>query len=149
MMRYLLYESESQLISLEKEISFMRNYFDLMKLRINEKVTVNVSFPEETQNIKVSPLLFIPFIENAFKHGISYREKSFIDIVLQIDEGNINFMCRNSKVLSGKPVEKHSGIGLENARKRLKLLYPGKHKLEIDENDEMFQVLLTIQISES
>ncbi|GET22479.1 sensor histidine kinase [Prolixibacter denitrificans] len=149
MMRYLLYESESELIPLEREISFMRNYFDLMKLRINEKVTVNVSFPEETQNIKVSPLLFIPFIENAFKHGISYREKSFIDIVLQVDDGKINFMCRNSKVSSGKPVEKHSGIGLENARKRLKLLYPGKHKLEIHENDEMFQVLLTIQISES
>lgn len=149
MMRYLLYESESDYISLEKEISFMRNYFDLMKLRINEKVTVNVSFPEETQNIQVSPLLFIPFIENAFKHGISYREKSFIDIVLQVEEDKINFMCRNSKVLSGKPVEKHSGIGLENARKRLSLLYPGKHQLEIDENDESFQVLLTIQINEA
>ena len=148
MMRYLLYESESELIPLEREIRFMRNYFDLMKLRINEKVTVNVSFPEETRNIEVSPLLFIPFIENAFKHGISYREKSFIDIVLQVGDENINFMCRNSKVTSGKTVEKHSGIGLENARKRLMLLYPEKHKLEIDENEEMFKVLLTIQISE-
>jgi LytS/YehU family sensor histidine kinase len=108
-----------------------------------------VSFPEETQNIQVSPLLFIPFIENAFKHGISYREKSFIDIVLQVEEDKLNFMCRNSKVLSGKPVEKHSGIGLENARKRLSLLYPGRHKLEIDENDESFQVLLTIQINKA
>lgn len=149
MMRYLLYESESERISLEREIGFMKNYFDLMKLRVNEKVTVTVSFPEDAKNIQISPLLFIPFIENAFKHGISYREKSFIDIVLQVEEDKINFMCRNSKVLSGKPVEKHSGIGLENARKRLSLLYPGKHSLEIYENDESFQVLLTIQINEA
>jgi two-component sensor histidine kinase len=149
LMRYLLYESEQRLTNLSNEIDFMNNYIDLMRLRTSNKVSLNVSFPEKTENINLPPLLFIPFIENAFKHGISYREKSFINISMKIDDENLTFNCDNS--IGNSKVEKednHNGIGLENVRKRLKLLFPGKHTLKIERAEKTFVVNLAINIKE-
>ena len=95
-MRYLLYESEQGNTTLSNEIDFMNNYIDLMKLRVNDKVDLSVSFPKKYEDRKIPPLLFIPFIENAFKHGISYREKSFIDINMMVNMDSITFRCVNS-----------------------------------------------------
>jgi LytS/YehU family sensor histidine kinase len=149
LMRYLLYESEHGKTSLGKEISFMTHYIDLMKLRLSQKVELKIDLPQTEINLEIPPLLFIPFIENAFKHGISYREKSFIHISLNIENYKIHFSCINSL---GQPVEKntdenHSGIGLENVKKRLNLLFPDKHTLSIDKSDSAYKVLLEIEIN--
>ncbi len=149
LMRYLLYESERGETMLSHEIDFMKHYIDLMKLRLSGKVKLNVDFPEEGTQIKIPPLLFIPFIENAFKHGISYREKSFISVLMKVENGQIIFNCENS---IGKPAEKetgekYSGIGLDNVKKRLALLFPGKNVLNIESKEKTFHVHLEIELS--
>lgn len=148
LMRYLLYESEQGNIKLSQEIDFIKNYIELMKLRISNKVDVLVSFPDKYPDKIIPPLLFIPFIENAFKHGISYREPSNISIVMKIDETELFFWCSNRII--HKPDETSltdSGIGLENVRKRLMLLFPNSHTLVIDESDNFYKVNLRIDIS--
>lgn len=148
LMRYLLYDSEHGDTKLSNEIDFMTNYIDLMKLRMNSKISLNVSFPEKYEDINIPPLIFIPFIENAFKHGISYREKSFIDISMTTDENSVFFRCLNSKVKTREENEPgHSGIGMDNVTKRLNLLFPGKHELKINESDKEFEVLLQIKFT--
>jgi two-component system LytT family sensor kinase len=148
LMRYLLYESEQGNTRLSNEIDFMNNYIDLMKLRMSEKINLAVSFPGKYDNINIPPLLFIPFIENAFKHGISYREKSFIDISMLTDRDSITFRCANSVIMSREDTEPaHSGIGLENVRKRLNLLFPKKHLLKIDKSERAFEVVLNIKFA--
>lgn len=143
LMRYLLYESEHGESKLSDEISFLNHYIDLMKLRLSNKVELSVSLPENGSGISIPPLLFIPFIENAFKHGISYREHSFVDIQMKVDGNNIFFSVRNSVRESQKGIEgQHSGIGLENVKKRLSLLFPNTHQLKIEEGTDEFKVEL-------
>jgi hypothetical protein len=144
LMRYLLYESEKGDISLNSEIAFMKNYIDLMKLRLSDKVSLTTSFPVDEPNISIPPLIFIPFIENAFKHGVSYRDKSFIKIELKVFDRKILFTSQNS-IAPKQEDMLDSGIGLENVRKRLALLFPGMHKLQIDTKDNIFEVSLEIE----
>jgi two-component system LytT family sensor kinase len=150
LMRYLLYDSEQGTSQLSSEIDFMNNYIDLMRLRMSEKVKLHVDFPSKYENTTVPPLLFIPFIENAFKHGISYREKSFIDISMEVGKEWITFTCRNSIV---RPVNEigteSSGIGLDNVSKRLNLLYPGRHELTIESSNAAFHVILKISMNKA
>ncbi len=148
LMRYLLYESEQGNTKLSNEIEFMNNYIDLMKLRMSEKINLAISFPENYEDKSIPPLLFIPFIENAFKHGISYREKSFIDISMTTKQDSISFRCVNSIAKSREDSDSgHSGIGLENVSKRLNLLFPGKHELKINKMDTEFEILLQINFA--
>lgn len=148
LMRYLLYESEQGNTRLSNEIDFMNNYIDLMKLRMSDKISLTVSFPVKYEDINIPPLLFIPFIENAFKHGISYRERSFIDISMLANKDSITFRCANSLFKAREDNENsHSGIGLENVRKRLSLIFPGKHELKINKTDMAFEVLLYINFA--
>jgi len=145
LMRYMLYDSEQGNTHLSNEIDFMNNYIDLMKLRMSEKISLKVSFPEKFEDITIPPLLFVPFIENAFKHGISYRESSFIDITLSIDQNSITFICKNSIIRSREETEaNHSGIGLENVTKRLNLLFQNKHTLKINKAGTVYEVVLNI-----
>jgi two-component system, LytTR family, sensor kinase len=145
LMRYLLYESEQGKTSMLHEIDFMKNYIDLMKLRLSSRVELKVSFPEEFPDFEFPPLLFIPFIENAFKHSVSFRGKSYIRISLKLHDDSILFDCSNSIGESSSPGDgQHSGIGLDNVRKRLNLLFPGFHKLDISENQGEFLVRLEI-----
>jgi two-component system, LytTR family, sensor kinase len=147
MMRYLLYESEKGDAKLSSEIDFMNNYIDLMRLRMSDKVSLKVDFPEKYTDYTLPPLLFISFIENAFKHGISFRDKSFIEISLVSDESGIFFRSRNSvSPAAGEGQADSSGIGLGNVRKRLELLFPGKHDLKIEEKDSTFTVELKIDM---
>ena len=147
-MRYLLYESEQGNTHLSNEIDFMNNYIDLMRLRMSEKISLTVAFPEIYDDLNIPPLLFIPFIENAFKHGISYREKSFIDINMLADKDSITFRCFNSIIKQREEAEPvHSGIGLENVSKRLNLLFPGKYELKLNKSDTEFEVILKISFS--
>jgi hypothetical protein len=145
MMRYMLYESEQGNTKLSHEIEFMKGYIDLMKLRMNERVRLTVAFPEEYEDQDLPPLLFIPFIENAFKHGVSTAGNSFIDISLMAVGREIFFRVSNSITrLSADAPRASSGIGLDNVRKRLALLYPGRHELKIDEQEQLFTVELRI-----
>lgn len=145
LMRYLLYESEHGKTLISHEIDFMNNYIALMKLRLSSKVELNVSFPVDYVDFHIPPLLFIPFIENAFKHGISNRETSFIDLMMKVERNRIVFSSENSNWKSNQPNDKeNSGIGLENVKKRLLLLFPEKHQLRINQDEHSFRVNLEI-----
>jgi len=148
LMRYLLYESEQGNTLMSNEIDFMNNYIDLMKLRMSDKINLSVSFPDKYEDFNIAPLLFVPFIENAFKHGISYREKSFINITMTVNKDSLTFLCNNS-FFKSREVEdnEHSGIGLENVGKRLNLLFPGKHELKTNKSETAFEVILYIDFS--
>lgn len=146
LMRYLLYESEQGNVRLSNEIDFMKNYIDLMKLRMNDRVSLNIDFPEKYDDVDIPPLLFIPFIENAFKHGITNRGLSFINIKLVSSGKELEFKCSNS-IANGGFEEKQPGIGLDNVTKRLKLLFPGKHDLRISRENESYSVHLTIRFA--
>jgi two-component system, LytTR family, sensor kinase len=148
MMRYMLYESEHQKAPMAHELAFMESYVALMRLRLSAKVDFQVSFPKDCPAIDVPPLLFVSFIENAFKHGISHREQSFIHIVLVADENHLNFTCINSihALTEAGADMAYGGIGLENVKKRLALLYPSKHHLEIEQTDHRYSVNLEIKL---
>jgi LytS/YehU family sensor histidine kinase len=148
MMRYLLYDSEHGNTKLSNEIDFMNNYIDLMKLRMTSKIILTVSFPEKYEDRSIPPLIFIPFIENAFKHGISNREKSFIVINMTTEKDSILFRCANSLIKTREESDpSQSGIGLENVSKRLNLLFPEKHEIKINKTEKEFEVLLQINFA--
>ncbi len=150
LMRYLLYDSEHGETLLSNEIDFMNNYIALMKLRINPRVNLEVFFPETYNDVSVPPLLFIPFIENAFKHGISSKGKSFIKISMDIKDGRLTFKSENSLGSGNQPSDPaHSGIGLDNVKKRLSLLFPGKHEMNVLQNESIFSVTLDIELKKS
>jgi len=145
MMRYLLYESERGETMMSHEIDFMENYIDLMKLRLSSRVDLQIDFPKEFADFSIPPLLFIPFIENAFKHGSGHRESSFIKISMKIADNSVFFLAENSIGKSAQTGDlQHSGIGLDNVKKRLGLLFPGRHELRIEPGDKIFKVELTI-----
>ena len=146
LMRYLLYESEHGETLMSHEIDFMNNYIALMKLRLSSRVALQIDFPKEFSDFSIPPLLFIPFIENAFKHGISFRDPSFINISMKIEKDQIIFTSENSITKNNQTEDlQHSGIGLENVQKRLSLLFSGMHDLKIEQDDTIFRVKLSIQ----
>ena len=147
LMRYLLYESQNKLSLLSDEVNFTKNYIDLMKLRLIDEYDLVVNLPKDCDALKVHPLLFIPFVENAFKHGVTYRKHSFIHINMSVDEKHIKFSTKNSIGAMNQPGDKQfEGIGLENVKKRLALLYPDSHSLTIKEIDDVFSVELDLEI---
>ncbi len=130
MMRYVLYDSQNGQVFLSKELKFLNDYIELMKLRLTEKTLVKYEFPEQINELILSPMLFLPFVENAFKHGTSNVEHGFITVKLQQWENEIELSVRNT--IFGKQrqnVETSNGIGLANTQRRLDLLYPGKYAL--------------------
>lgn len=153
MMRYILYDSSMKSISLAKEVTFIKNYLSLMRERFSpKKVEIECILPEEDKvtNISVPPLVFIVFIENAFKHGISYRELSKINISLCVGKNKeIEFSCTNSRYPEKKDQNGASGIGLTNIRKRLNLIYGSNHYLDITTDAMKFNVKLKIPFYEN
>lgn len=131
LLRHVLYEDKQQFVALDHELVFMKSYIELMSLRLSGKVDLQVDMPEEGKGMLVAPLLFITLIENAFKHGVSPVEKSFIHICFRLEEGE-RIYCRieNSNFPKQDNDRSGSGIGLENLSKRLNLLYPGKYILK-------------------
>lgn len=145
LMRYVLYEASNKTILLSREIQFLENYVTLMSLRYTDKVSIGMELPLEVPEVQIPPLLFISFVENAFKHGVSYRKDSFIRVVMQLEEGNrLSFRCTNSNGSSSE--EQHHGIGLENIRKRLRLLFGNNYTLSLNEDENKFDVLLIIPL---
>jgi LytS/YehU family sensor histidine kinase len=147
MMRYVLNESGQDNKLLSDEIEFMNNYIDLMKLRIGAKTKLKVNFPAEHKVLMIPHLLFISLIENAFKYGISVQEESYVNISLECEENNILFKCENGLPESNNgTIFASPGIGLENLKKRLSLLYPDRHELIIFRTKNKFEVNLIIQL---
>jgi two-component system LytT family sensor kinase len=151
MMRFMLHENMQPKILLSREIEYMRNYIGLQRLRTDTIPGVNIEtrIEETLSSEQISPMLLIPFVENAFKHGISFREQSFIRISLNVSSKTLHFDVTNSQHprLENDPEKDKSGIGLENVKKRLQLLYPKKHELIIRETGREFFVHLSIQLS--
>lgn len=145
LMRHLLYESESDKIALQKEMGFIKNYVELMKLRFSDKVIINLEIPEKLPNKSIPPLLFTSYVENAFKHGISYKQASFINISFSFSEDELTFDISNSQTPNDQ-VEESSGIGIANSRKRLDLIYGTNYTLEIADSKTEYSVHLNLPI---
>ncbi|WP_219223069.1 sensor histidine kinase [Pedobacter antarcticus] len=147
MMRYLLYDTQTGITPLSKEVSFIRDYLALMQLRLNESTTVSFLGPDPDADVNIAPMLFLPYIENAFKHGISTISPSQITINLSLEANQIaltvtNTICTENTELA----DNYGGIGLLNTKRRLDLLYPGKHTFcaEKTEDGKEFIVHLTL-----
>lgn len=145
MMRYLLYETETDKTRLRREIEFLESYIDLMKMRFNTRVRIELKLPENIPDKSIPPFIFISLIENAFKHGISYKDESFIYIDLSIHNDHLNLDITNSKAEKTR-YEEFSGIGIENTRKRLALLYGENYSMNISDNKDTFSVNLSVPL---
>lgn len=147
LMRYTLYECNSQLVLLSQEINFITQYLSLMKLRYSDKVEIVCELPTVTNGIMLPPMLLVTFIENAFKHGVSYQQPSFIHIALAVGDDNktVRFDCCNSRHTL-KRSDNSGGIGLENVRKRLDLIYDKNYRLTVeDDNPKQYRVTLELK----
>ena len=144
MMRYVLYEGDRQAVPLTKEMAFVRTYVKLMQLRYTDKVRIALALPAEVPDRTIPPLILISFIENAFKHGVSYQRESFIEVKTAVEGDALHFECRNSK--AEKPNEEKGGVGLANVRKRLDLLYNQNYTLHIDDAADVYTVELMLPL---
>lgn len=144
MMRHILYEGSKKLIPLTREVEFLNLYVQLMRLRYTRKVHINVDVPPQLPELKLPPLMLIIFVENAFKHGISYREESFIDIKLRVEDKRLLFSCCNSKPTQVQRTNEKGGMGLQNVRQRLELLYDDDYTLDINDGEKTYEVKLDI-----
>ncbi|WP_271784491.1 sensor histidine kinase [Aquimarina algiphila] len=146
MLRYVLYECERPLVPLKKEVSYIKDYIKLFSLKSSKAYAITTDFSVLDGNTWIAPMLLIPFVENAFKHSnIEKPKDSFIKIQIQSTPNYINFKIENS--IPKKRINKDviGGIGLENVKKRLAILYPENHQLDIIENNEVFKVKLNIK----
>ncbi|WP_209405840.1 sensor histidine kinase [Pseudozobellia sp. WGM2] len=146
-LRYMLYECKEKYVPLKKEIEQLNNFIKLYKLQIEERGLVNFKEGHIDPNYRIAPLILVVFIENAFKHSQSGQSKNIkIDIEVSIEDDLLMFVCKNNfeSVESMDTVAK--GIGLKNVKKRLELLYPNMHKLDINEQERQFSVFLTMQL---
>ena len=146
LLRYALYDSEAEKVPLASEMDFMSNYIDLMALRCNEHTTVKKALEVPQEHVQVAPLLFISLVENAFKHGVNARYDSFVNVSMGYADGKLTFKCDNSQFEKQGSDHIGSGIGLENMKRRLELLYPGKYTYEQHEENGVYSVEVTIQV---
>lgn len=144
LMRHLLYDSEGKTTPIKKEVEFIKSYIELMKLRFSNKVKINIEIPSEIPDKLIPPLLFTSLLENAFKHGISYNKESFINILMSFTENQVHFSIENSN--HPKKEEEASGIGIENTKKRLALLFKDNFDFNISETNEIYKVKLNIPL---
>jgi len=145
LMRYVITECNAERVAFERELSYMKNYIELQRLRLTPKTKVNFKIEGTTENIWIQPLLFIPFIENAFKYGVSNEKPSSIDIDFVIKNNCINFSVRNKIVTSPDNYHESNNIGIETSVKRLNNLFNNQYKLDIVEKEKEF--LLTLKIN--
>jgi LytS/YehU family sensor histidine kinase len=142
LMRHVLYEGDRPTIPLAKETEFLRHYVSLMKLRYADTVRIDLSLPEKDEGAEIPPLMLASFVENAFKHGISYEKPSFVHVTVSVEDGKIVFRCANSRQDSAQAAQ--HGVGLANVRGRLDLLYGDRYTLHIDPSGDVYDVLLLL-----
>jgi len=145
-LRYVIYDAETNFISLEKELNFLQKYIEIQKIRLDKSFKLETAMPAETGGLKIAPLLFLPFIENAFKYGTN-SENGKIIIRWEIRGKQVSFSAENEKMLpyNAEPAE-YKGMGIKNVQKRLELIYPGRHRLKIEDLENNFIVHLKIDL---
>ncbi len=147
LLRYMLYECNEKEVPLEKEIEVLKKYIELEKLRYGNRLDVSFSYSGNIRQLKIAPLILLPFVENSFKHGVSEEiDKCWISLQMHAQDNTFNFILSNSRSLDALK-NKPGGIGLQNIKKRLNLIYPGSYSLTINEAAEMYGIKLQIQLS--
>ncbi|HEY8781945.1 MAG TPA: sensor histidine kinase [Mucilaginibacter sp.] len=146
MMRYMIYDSNAESVPLSKEIAYLEDCITLNKLRYaDNEVKVRFDYPAHPGKATIAPMLFIPFVENAFKHGVMINQPSQIDMAIVVSGKQVLFTCENKNYSFVKKMnDQTSGIGLENVKRRLELVYPGKYELDIKNNEDKYTVMLKI-----
>ncbi len=147
MMRYVISDAGHQLVPLSREIDYLRNYIELQKMRFGDQLPLSFTVTGQATSQLIAPLILISFVENAFKHGVNAAENTDIKIAVSIQENQLHFSAFNNKVNIKELPETEGGIGLENTRKRLQLLYPASHTLVIRDEATYFEVSLSLQLS--
>jgi len=150
LMRYMLHEANADRVPLAREVAFLQSVIELQQLRLDEEddVLISLQLDGDYSRHEIAPLILIPFVENAFKHGIYLQESSFIKIQLSASEQQIHFRLINSKFKQQlNELQESSGIGLENVKRRLELIYPDRHQLRIEERNDTFEVELILSTS--
>lgn len=145
LIRYMLYESDEKKVTLSAEIDYLKSYIELQKLRFGDEVKINMDLLTIYEQHSIEPMLLIPFVENAFKHGMGVDEP-FIEIKLRIYNGRLVFTVKNRFADMDESKDERAGIGLENVQTRLTLLYPADHELVIKKENNLFQIQLTLQL---
>lgn len=146
MMRYMIYEANNEKVPVSKEIEYIENYIALEKLRLEDDFPIEISIKGDYSRLQIAPLIFITFLENAFKHGTNHGDKeSWVRVAFEFNENHCKYMVSNSKGEKSKETDK-SGIGLKNTKRRLNLSYENLHTLEIIENELTFEVKLEIDL---
>lgn len=145
-MRYVLDDAKSNLVPLDKDLQFLENYISLQKVRLTEKSAIHFTSTGTTAGRQIAPLLLIAFVENAFKYGISTHQPSVIEIHCTVTDKELRFIVANQKFRHQQSGPGNTGIGLSNARRRLELMYPTKHSLQIQQDDNSFLVTLILEL---
>ena len=149
LLRYQLESSKKETVLLKEELEFIENYVLLEDKRLSKRCTIEFLIDADVSGLRIAPMLLIPFVENAVKHGAqSTNEQSFIDISVAVKNSSLHFCVVNSKP-SMVSISNREGLGLENVRRRLKLLYPNSHVLEIDDKEKEYHVNLSIDLTQS
>lgn len=147
MMRYTMKDTQNDFVPLEEEIRYINNYIDLQKVRLDSSIKLDFSVTGDFAEQQIAPMLIIPFIENAFKHGVNAEEDSNIRISIEIKDENIHLSVVNNKVNVQSEIMESNGLGIENTRHRLQLMYPQRHQLIITDNLKEFSVSLHIRLT--
>jgi hypothetical protein len=145
LLRFVLYTGPKATVQLQEEISFLENYIDLMRIRYIDKVEISFSYPSVIPNLNIPTLLIIPFVENAFKHGVSYEKKSFIYVRIDCKDNRVLVNVKNSKAVGFMKDDRNCGIGVENTKRRLQLIYDNDYKLVIKDEEDIYNVELNIK----
>jgi LytS/YehU family sensor histidine kinase len=147
-MRYMIYDANKEKVALRKEIAYMNDYIHLESIRLNQKFHLDFKIDGAQDNTEIAPLIMLTFLENAFKHGVSDQEENcWIKVDLKIAEGRIEYQVSNKKLKTVSTRNLKSGFGLENVKKRLTLSYPDKHVLNIQDDDDVYKVMLTLKLT--
>jgi two-component system, LytTR family, sensor kinase len=144
MLRYMIYETNTNSVPLTKEITYLKNFISLQQLRFRNPNYIKASFPEQCQGVSVAPMLFLPFLENAFKYAVNTGHYPVIDISVTCHDNSVVFICQNYYGQEKEVERKLGGVGLTNVKRRLELLYKERHTLDIRQENAIFRVELSL-----
>ncbi|WP_304234484.1 sensor histidine kinase [Jiulongibacter sediminis] len=147
-LRYIIYDVDTEKVSIKKEVEHLKNYINLQSLRIQADAEVDFQVDPAAETLHIAPLLFIHFVENAFKYGVDGKNTPEIKMQIEKTANGILFTCKNKILNPGNSLE-NEGVGIQNVKRRLDLLYPGRHQLEIEEKDGYFKVAMQLEVNEN
>lgn len=150
LMRYSLHDTQADFISLSKELDYVEKYVELQQMRLsaNQKLSVNISFPDqEIRSLKIAPMILIPFIENAFKYGSSTTKQTNINLTITLSDHTLHLRLENT-IHQPREIDQVGGVGLENVKSRLRIVYPGKHDLDHGQKGQVYSVNLKLELNQ-